>query len=83
MHVSAGMVAMNAPGGLFLLQRWSITWNLFVDVESVDDIKGQDRLTVVRAPSQEVKLKIIFLCLGLIDLIFTQKVQQDGPLKTA
>ena len=57
-HVSAGMVAMNAPGGLFLLQRWSTTWNSFVDVESVDDIETQDRLTVVRAPSQEVKLNI-------------------------
>ena len=40
----------------FLLQRWSTTWNVFVDVESIDDVEDQDRLTVVRAPSQEVNI---------------------------
>ena len=31
----------------FLLQRWSDTWNNFVDVESADDLEDRDRITVV------------------------------------
>ena len=40
---SAGSIA---PGS-FLLQRWSSTWNAFVDVESYQDIEDQDKITVV------------------------------------
>ena len=49
---------LHAPSGgrSFLLQRWSTTWNAFVDVESIDDVESQDRLTVVPAPSQEVNI---------------------------
>ena len=35
-------------GVQFTLQRWSLKWNEFVDVSSNDDIKGNDKLRVVR-----------------------------------
>lgn len=30
-----------------ILQKWSTSWGAYIDVESVDDIKDKDRLTVV------------------------------------
>ena len=41
----------------FFLQRWSSKWQTFVNVESICDIHGDDRLTVVRKPiSSPVKV---------------------------
>ena len=34
----------------FFLQRWSDKWGAFVNVESLKEIHGDDRLTVVRKP---------------------------------
>ena len=54
-QISAVEVSASKAPSTFLLQRWSTTWNAFVDVETIDDIENQDRLTVVRAPlSQQV-----------------------------
>ena len=38
------------PGEGFILQRWIAKWNSFVNVQSVYEIKDEDRLTVVRKP---------------------------------
>ena len=35
---------------VYLLQKWSTSWGAYIDVESVDDIKDKDRLTVVPMP---------------------------------
>lgn len=31
----------------YLLQRWSTTWNNFVDVEEEEELEDKDRVTVV------------------------------------
>ena len=36
---------------VYLLQKWSTTWEAYIDVERVDDIKDKDRLTAVRMPA--------------------------------
>ena len=34
----------------YILQRWEARWNCFIDVCSVDEIKSNDRLTIVLKP---------------------------------
>ena len=59
-QISAVEVSASEASSTFLLQRWSTTWNAFVDVETIEDIENQDRLTVARAPSsQQVAIAII------------------------
>ena len=36
---------------VYFLQRWNPKWESFVNVESLNDIKKEDRLTVVKALS--------------------------------
>ena len=36
---------------VYFLQRWNPKWGSFVNVESVDDIKSEDRLSVVKVLS--------------------------------
>ena len=31
----------------YLLQRWSETWNIYIDVEEENDLEDKDRVTVV------------------------------------
>ena len=38
------------PPEQFLLQKWSSTWQSFVDVEHTDEIEDRDRLTIVTMP---------------------------------
>ena len=38
------------PAGVYLLQRWSTTWQTIIDVESIQEIDDKDRLTVVPMP---------------------------------
>ena len=45
----------NAPGPSnrsagYLLQKWSSTWQTFIDMEQVHDIEDNDRLTLVPLP---------------------------------
>jgi hypothetical protein len=35
------------PAGAYLLQKWSTTWQTFIDVEPTAEIENKDRLTVV------------------------------------
>ena len=35
---------------VYILQRWSLRWQAFVDVTDVDQIEDGDRLTVIRQP---------------------------------
>ena len=38
------------PAGVYLLQKWSTTWQTYIDVESTAEIVNKDRLTVVPMP---------------------------------
>ena len=58
-QLSAVEVSASEAPSTFLLQRWSTSWNGFVDVETIDDIENHDRLTVVRAPSSQ---QVLLLC---------------------
>ena len=35
---------------IFLLQKWSAKWNTFVNVDRVEEINDQDRVSVTRKP---------------------------------
>lgn len=39
-----------SPPEQFLLQKWSSTWQSFIDVEHTGEIEDKDRLTVVTMP---------------------------------
>ena len=43
-------LSSSASPNEFLLQRWSVRWNAFVDVQRVSDIQDQDRLTCIPKP---------------------------------
>ena len=51
-----------------LLQRWSTTWNTYVDVERPDDLENKDHVTVVQVSSQTMptsskEVYIIYTCI--------------------
>ena len=47
------------PAGVYLLQKWSTTWQTFI--ESIQEIDDKDRLTVVPMPGSSPKAKAIKL----------------------
>ena len=56
--MSLGETASSSKKSFFLLQRWSLKWNAFIDVQSVDNINDGDKTMVVPAfaPSYGVML---------------------------
>ena len=49
-NLSAGLAESDNHSSFFL-QKWCSKWEAFINVESIDEIHGNDRLTVVRKPS--------------------------------
>ncbi len=41
---------------IFLLQKWSVKWNAYVNVDRVEEINDQDRVSVTRKPSMKVRI---------------------------
>ena len=48
--VSVRLSAHPGSSKSYLLQKWSTTWNTYVDVEAVED---KDRVTVVQMPTMQ------------------------------
>ena len=55
--VSVRLSAHPGSSKSYLLQKWSTTWNTYVDVEDVDDMEDKDRVTVVQMPTIKKKRK--------------------------
>ena len=51
--VSVRLSAHPGSSKSYLLQKWSTTWNTYVDVEDVDDLEDKDRVTVVQMPTMQ------------------------------
>ena len=56
---------------LYLLQRWSVKWQAFVDVKSADEIEDGDRLTAVRVFSGTTSTAAMVSCLLVYFMIRT------------
>ena len=71
-NLSAGLAKPDSENpNCFFLQKWCRKWGAFINVENIDEIHGDDRLTVVRKPtSSPVKVChvvrelnfILFMC---------------------
>ena len=46
--------AHSGSSNSYLLQRWSTTWNAYIDVEDAADLEDKDRVTVVQMSSPKV-----------------------------
>ena len=68
--VLSGGEAEEGWDGCYILQRWSPRWMSYVDVQSVDEVMEEDRLTVIPRPKrgvdpeqpQEKKVCDVFTC---------------------
>ena len=45
------LLAHSGSSSSYLLQRWSTTWNTYIDVEDAADLEDKDRVTVVQMSS--------------------------------
>ena len=48
--ITGARVQLAGNSGNFLLQKWSTTWNSYVDVENISELEDKDRITVVPMP---------------------------------
>ena len=48
--ISNDCSSSSEPARVFILQRWSSKWNMFVDVQNLDEIVDRDRITVIPRP---------------------------------
>lgn len=43
----------STDGSVYLLQKWSDVWGTYIDVEEIDDLEDQDKVTVVPKPTSQ------------------------------
>ncbi len=60
---------------IFLLQKWSAKWNTFVNVDRVEEINDQDRVSVTRKPLSPPSK----VCVHII--IATLQIRHQGHIK--